>query len=295
MTMTPYYKRNGITIYCGDCLKVMPWLVGLGVVVDGVIADLPYKKTEMVWDKIIPLEPLWGNYKDLISKNGAIILTASEPFTSLLVMSNLSWFRHKWVWEKDKAANFLHAKYMPIATCEDILVFNSEGYAVSNKNKPIYNPQKKRVATFQSRNTSKSTNEFSLRKIIKRKKPIPMMSDPEYNGYERYPKAKLYFPVDYGKKRFHPTQKPVALLQYLIRTYTNPGDLILDNVIGSGTTLLAAQNEGRQAIGIELSEDYCKIAVDRLRQPSFFSISDSPKAKSALTQPVLFGDIQGGE
>jgi site-specific DNA-methyltransferase (adenine-specific) len=114
-----------------------------------------------------------------------------------------------------------------------------------------------------------------------------MLSDENYNGWERYPKQLIYFPVDYGKNRFHPTQKPVALLAYLIRTYTNPGDLILDNTMGSGTTLVAAQNEGRQAVGIEISEEYCKIAVDRLRQPSFFSIPDKPKAATPTQKALL--------
>jgi site-specific DNA-methyltransferase (adenine-specific) len=276
--LTPYYERDGITIYCGDCLEVMPHL---DLVFDGVFCDLPYGTTECNWDVIIPFKPLWENYKRLVKGNGAVVLTATEPFTSFLIISNITWFRHRWIWEKDKAANFLHAPYMPIATCEDVIIFNSEGYAVSNKNKPTYNPQKIRVATLKSRNTSKSTNEFSLRKIVQRKKPTPMLSDERYNGWERYPKAKIYFPVDYGKNRFHPTQKPIDLMAYLIRTYTNPGEIILDNTMGSGTTLVAAQQEGRRAVGIELDEDYCKIAVERLRQPSFFSVPDKPKTKPA--------------
>jgi len=285
--MKPFYEHGGITIYCGDCLEVMP---GLEPTFDAIIADLPYGKTEMKWDSIIPLDRLWPEYARLRKNNGAIVLSSVEPFTSILVMSQIMWFRHKWVWEKDKAANFLHAPYMPIANCEDVIIFNSEGYAISNNNKPIYNPQKTRAATFQSRNTSKSTNAFSLSKIVQRKKPIPMLSDENYNGWERYPKARIYFPVDYGKNRFHPTQKPVALMSYLICTYTNPGDLILDNTMGSGTTLVAAQNEGRRAVGIELSEDYCKIAVERLRQPSFFSVPTNGKVKTEVKQLELLND-----
>jgi site-specific DNA-methyltransferase (adenine-specific) len=270
--LTPYYERNGITIFNADCLDVMPELApGF----DAIIADLPYKKTDLSWDSLIPFGALWGNYTRLKKSNAAIVLTGGEPFTSLLVVSKIEWYRHKWVWEKDKAANFLHAQYMPIASCEDVIVFNEFGYTVSVKNKPTYNPQMTQAETYQPPNKSKSLKAFSLRQIKGGKKQTPMESSGDYDGWQRYPKSKLYFPVDYGKKRYHPTQKPVALLQYLIRTYTNPGELILDNAMGSGTTLLAAQNEGRRCVGIELEEEYCRIAVERLRQPSFFSLPET--------------------
>lgn len=239
---------------------------------DAIIADLPYDVTEMEWDNIIPIDKLWSNYSQLKKSNGPIILFGNEPFTSFLVLSKVDWFRHKWTWEKDKAANFLNAPYMPISTCEDILVFNQFGYAISVQNKPTYNPQMTKSDTYKAPNKSKSIDEFSLRQITKRKNPTPLESNSNYNGWERYPKSRIYFPVDYGRERFHPTQKPVALLQYLIRTYTNQGDIILDNTAGSGTTGAAAQNEGRRCVMIEKSEEYCRIAADRLRQPSFFSL-----------------------
>ncbi len=274
MSLTPYYEHNGITIYCGETFETMEQL---DLIADAIIADLPYGYTDIKWDKnTISLDTLWKNYKR-IGRNGTpVILTANEPFTSLLVVSNMKWFRHKWVWEKDRSANFFNAPYMPLATCEDILVFNDQGYASSNKTKPTYNPQKRRASSFHKKNTSDSVQGFSSRQILQRPNPTLGRSRNDYNGWDRYPTSKLYFPVDYGKNRVHPTQKPLSLIAYLIRTYTLPGEIILDNTMGSGTTLVAAQNEGRKAVGIEISEKYCKIAEGRLKQPSFFSIPNKP-------------------
>lgn len=234
--------------------------------IDMILADLPYKKTELDWDKIIPLDLLWSHYKRIIKPNGGIILTSSEPFTSILVCSNLEHYRHKWVWEKDKAANFLHAPYMPIAVCEDVLVFNKAGYTVSVKNKPTYNPQMVKSDKYQPPNKSGSTNEFSLRKIVNRKRPTPLLSRADYNGWMRFPKNRLYFPVDYGKARLHPTQKPVALMKYLIKTYSNEGDLILDNTMGSGSTGEACLRTNRRFIGIEKHKPYFDVAKSRLEK-----------------------------
>lgn len=261
--MTPYYEQGGITIYCGDCLEVMPHLAPP---IDAIICDPPYGTTACAWDSVIPLGPMWENYKRLIKKAGAVVLFADEPFTSFLVLSNLEWFRYRLTWEKDKSTGFLDAAIKPLKNSEDVCVFY--------KQQPIYNPQMIKGTAHKRGSKSPGPGavygNFSNRTITQ--------SD------EYYPKRILEFPVE--REPIHPTQKPITLLAYLIRTYTNPGELILDNAAGSGTTGVAAQNEGRRCIMIEQDEDYCRIAVDRLRQPSFFSIPAQP-AKVEVKQDEM--------
>ncbi|MCP4362644.1 MAG: site-specific DNA-methyltransferase [Chloroflexi bacterium] len=274
--MTPYYERDGIVIYCGDCLEVMPGLEGP---VDAIITDLPYGTTACSWDTIIPFEPLWVEYKRLIKERGAVVLTGSQPFTSQLIMSNLEWFKYEWIWEKKIKTRFLDVKSRPLLEHENVLLFCDGS--------PTYNPQMTKGKSHKrNRNQGKQTDNYGK-----------FASLGEYISDEYYPTSILS--IDHDKSRYttlkhrpnrtkqHPTQKPVALFAYLIRTYTNPGDLVLDNTMGSGTTLLAAQNEGRQALGIEISEEYCQIAVDRLRQPTFFSLP-TMKKQPEYQQEALF-------
>lgn len=255
MELTPYYDQAGITIYCGDCLEIM---LLLDLVFDAIIADLPYGTTACSWDTIIPFEPLWENYKRLVKGNGAVVLFGSQPFTSKLVMSNLEWFKYEWIWEKEQGTNFLDAWRKPYKTHENLIVFC--------ENSPNYNPQFTKGQPYINgiHRESQVYNSFNDKRALK--------------THGRLPRSVQKFNREVG---LHSTQKPIALLSYLIRTYTDPGEIILDNTMGSGTTLVAAQREGRRAVGIELDEDYCKIAIDRLRQPSFFSIPDKPKAKIA--------------
>lgn len=209
----------------------------------------------VVGDSIIPLKPLWSEYKRLIKCNGAAVLFGSQPFTSKLVMSNLEWFKYEWIWDKLRGKGHLVAKYRPMQRTESLLVFGKQAITyhpqMNKRDKPYYN------------HAPSSAWDGMKQKI-----------DDSYKGKwvgETYPTNVIelsWSPV----ASLHSTQKPTALLAYLIRTYTNPGELILDNTMGSGTTLVAAQNEGRQAVGIEISEEYCRIAVDRLKQPSFFSL-----------------------
>lgn len=255
--MKPYFDRSGITIYCGDCLEVMP---RLDRVFDAIIADLPYGTTACSWDTVIPFEPLWENYKRLIKDNGAVVLFGSQPFTSKLIMSNLEWFRQEIIWKKQHSKGFLNARRYHLNIHENILLFCSS--------LPNYNPQGLRSVSVKNGRINKAANG------VYRNVNASNYMQTEGN----FPKSVLHYDA-ITQNNCHPTQKPVALLAYLIRTYTNPGELILDNTMGSGTTLLAAQNEGRRAVGIELSEEYCKIAVDRLRQPSFFSIPNQSKEK----------------
>ena len=276
--MIPYYERGGITIYCGDCLEVMP---KLDVTFDAILADLPYGTTACSWDTIIPFEPLWENYKRLVKGNGAVVLFGSQPFTSKLIMSNLEWFKYEWIWDKVNPSGFLNAKFMPLKSHENIVIFGGS--------KTTYNPQLvPRPKGAQRKGSVRATNEIAYDKGVYGKY---LKRNNGFKGEWSNPISLIQ--INTGgpwvkKKQDHPTQKPVALLQYLIRTYTNSGDIILDNTMGSGTTLLAAQNEGRRGVGIELSEEYCKVAVERLKQPSFFSIPDKPKITFAKqTEMVL--------
>jgi site-specific DNA-methyltransferase (adenine-specific) len=242
----------------------------LDITFDAIIADLPYGTTACSWDEVIPFDPLWENYKRLIKGNGAVVLFGSQPFTSKLVMSNLEWFKYEWIWEKDKSTGHLDVWKRPMKTHENLLVFYEK--------QSVYNPQiaKKPQENIRSNPNRKYSppGEGVYGGFGKSRRTLPLD--------EKMPQSIVKVNVTNKRERgFHPTQKPIALLSYLIRTYTNSSEIILDNTMGSGTTLLAAQNEGRRAVGIELSEDYCKIAVERLRQPSFFSISDKPKPNPA--------------
>jgi site-specific DNA-methyltransferase (adenine-specific) len=246
----------------------------LRLIFDAIICDLPYGTTACSWDTIIPFEPLWENYKRLVKANGAVVLFGSQPFTSKLVMSNLEWFKYEWVWEKNISRGYNGVSIRPLTLHENILVFSRGNISPGNKGNIRYNPQG--LKEYNKKNSRSKRGQTTGERLN--------LTNSYLQRYTNYPKSILKFDVAVG---LHPTQKPVALLAYLIRTYTNPGEIILDNTMGSGTTLLAAQNEGRQAIGIEISEEYCKIAVDRLRQPSFFSIPDKPKLATPTQKELL--------
>ncbi len=247
--MTPFYQHNGITIYCGDCLEIMPKLEpGF----DAIIADWPYGTTACSWDSIIDLSKLWPECKRLT--NGPIVTTSNEPFTSILITNDLKLFKYRWTWRKSRPTGFLDSAHKPLRDSEDIPVFY--------ESKVTFNPQKSKGKPNHVKegkaHASKVTNIYSHFERIA-----------EFATTDKFPRLVLEFASLDPSKTVHETQKPVSLYQYLIRTYTNPGELVLDNAIGSGTTLRAAQNEGRQAVGIELDEEYCRIAVQRLRQQSF--------------------------
>ena len=229
-----------VLLYKGDCLEEMKKIPDGSV--DLVLTDPPYGTTRNKWDNIIPLEEMWESYKRVIAPHGAIVLHAQEPFTSMLIMSNLEMFKYKWIWNKKQVSGFLNAKKQPLRNCEDICVFYSK--------QCVYNPQM-RKGKMQMKNTggaSTNYNDFVA---------MPKMSD------EYYPTMLLDFPLQRFKGG-HPTQKPVALLEYLIRTYTNEGDTVLDFTMGSGSTGVACVNTNRNFIGIELDERYFKIAQERI-------------------------------
>jgi DNA modification methylase len=234
-------------IYNADCLEKMKEIDDKSI--DMILADLPYGTTNCAWDTIIPFEPLWEQYKRIIKDNGAIVLTASQPFTSMLVMSNIKMFKYEWIWEKEQPINIMQIKKRAGKTVENILVFYNK--------QPTYNPQKtKHIGKLV---TNKVKSGFSSLVDSGNKKPFEYKDDGA-----RYPTQVLKIQSERLKGYVHPTQKPVALGRYLVRTYTNEGDLVLDNTCGSGSFLVAAMLEKRNFIGIELDENYCAIARKRL-------------------------------
>jgi len=234
----------------GDCLSVMPEIPDKSI--DMILADLPYGTTACSWDTIIPFELLWEQYKRIIKDNGAIVLTASQPFTSALVMSNIKMFKYAYTWIKTKPSGFQNAKRLPMKKHEDILIFYNA--------QPIYNQQnlvklKKPIKSGRARLKNEEQHHLGVAGHLEHKTT--------HTGWQD---SILNFANPSGKGHFHPTQKPVALFEYLINIYTDEGDLVLDNVIGSGTTAVACKHLNRDYIGIELSKEYCKIAEQRLRQ-----------------------------
>lgn len=249
------------TLYNGDCLVEMRKIPDKSV--DMILCDLPYGTTACAWDNVIPFEPLWESYKRIVKENGAIVLFCIEPFTSRLICSNIGDFKEKLTWEKHRPSNFGCAKYMHLKYSEDIVVFAHK--------KCVFNPQLQRRVSDRVKeaqkgnskqwNTHRKTEEVSFATHYE-----PRSWD-VYNAEYKYPSNILVFPAvvsNSKEKTAHPTQKPVKLCRYLIRTYTNEGDTVLDNTMGSGTTGVACVMEKRNFIGIELDEEYFKIAKQRI-------------------------------
>ena len=235
-------------LYKGDCLEVMNELIKQGIKVDMILTDLPYGITKCKWDSVIPLEPMWKKVNELIKPNGAICLFGSEPFSSALRMSNIKKYRYDLKWQKDQGTDFMLAKKKPLKDYEDIMLFY--------KKQPTYNPQMREG--FKPW-TKKDTGNNILKHLDKRL----VQQQKESVGNKRYPISIIKFNRE--KTGFHPTQKPVALLEYLIKTYTNEGELVLDFTMGSGSTGVACLNTNRKFIGIELDEKYFNIAIKRLK------------------------------
>ncbi len=239
--MSKDYRDDNVWLMQGDCLERMKEIPDESV--DMILTDPPYGTTACKWDSIIPLEPMWEQLKRVIKPNGAIVMTAAQPFTSILGASNIDMLRYSWVWQKNIATGHLNAKKIPMKNHEDILVFYSK--------QPTYNPQ--------------GVREFN--KVVRRGnngKCYGKSGSENYQELTGYPRTVQQFKSE--SKTVHPTQKPVALMEYLIRTYTNEGETVLDNCMGSGTTGVACVNTNRNFIGIELDEGYFKIAQDRINQ-----------------------------
>ena len=243
---------ENIKLYKGDCLIEMDKIADKSI--DMILADLPYGTTACKWDTVIPFDKLWEQYERIIKPNGAIVLTASQPFTSALVMSNPKLFRYEWIWEKSKASNFLLAKKQPLKAHESILVFSKET--------PNYYPIMEQGKPFKGEGRSKKGSKWDgINEVLN----ATFRND---NEGTRYPRSVKYFVTAESEKigALHPSMKPQLLFEYLIKTYTNEGDLVLDNTAGSGTTGVACVNTNRHFIGIEKDEKYFEIAENRIKQ-----------------------------
>ena len=267
---------HNVDLINGDCLVEMKSIKEHSI--DLILCDLPYGTTDrkgserkknagsrlLKWDTVIPLDELWLEYKRVLKPRGAVVLTADQPFTSKLILSNVEWFKYEWIWKKKKTTGFLLANYRPMKQTEDVVVFSPAGAAAASKNgkNMTYNPQgliEKRV--------KKKNNPKRLGKFLHNPKFMgennKLLHETEYEQrYTNYPSEIIEFGLD--KNVVHPTQKPVALMEYLIKTYSNENETVLDNCMGSGTTGVACVNTNRNFIGIERDEKYHDMAKTRI-------------------------------
>ena len=235
-----------IELYNGDCLELMKNIPDKSI--DMILCDLPYGTTACKWDSVIPFEPLWGQYKRIIKDNGAIVLFAVQPFTSLLVNSNIKGYKHHWIWEKNRGTGFQVAKYRPMMATEDIIAFTKKGERINYY--PVMVERDKPITCYGAKGTN-GTNPLAsfdnnLKKTYTHNYPTNIIRSNKVS------------------KPMHPTQKPVDLLEYLIKTYTDEGNLVLDNCMGSGSTGVACVNTNRNFIGMELDNNYFNIAKERI-------------------------------
>jgi len=242
-------------IIVGDCLQVMQGIPDGAV--DMILCDLPYGTTQCKWDKNINTESLWDNYKRIISIEGAIVLTARQPFTSYLIISNIEMFKYEWIWDKTIAFGYHNAKNKPMNKHESILVFSKSDCANKCHSRMNYNPQGLIEVNKEVRGTRNSKNDDIGHRLSR-----PSDKQKMIRQFTNFPNSVLSIPSQSQPE--HPTQKPVPLFEYLIRTYTNENDIVLDNCLGSGTTAVASVKTGRRYIGIEISPEYAAIAQRRV-------------------------------
>ena len=254
---------ENIKLYYGDCIEKMKLIPNDSV--DLVLCDLPYGTTKCKWDTIIDLTQLWDHYKRIVKKpSGVILLFGQQPFTSMLVSSNYEWFKYNLIWKKNKTTQFLLANYRPMKCTEDICVFSKGGAAAASKKtgNMTYNPQ-----GLVSVNIKKKNSKERIGKMLNQEhhlgKNNKLISDSEYTqNFTNYPNELIEFDIEYDT--IHETQKPVKLIEYLIKTYSNEGDTVLDNTMGSGTTGVGCVNTNRKFIGIEKEEKYFKLSKCRI-------------------------------
>lgn len=270
--------NSNVILFHGDCLVEMNNIQDQSV--DLILCDLPYGTTDrsgisnknknrmIKWDIVIPLDKLWEQYKRILKSNGAVVLTADQPFTSQLIISNLEWFKYEWIWKKQKTTGFLLANYRPMKQTEDIVVFSPAGAAAASRDgkNMTYNPQGLIEKNVKKKNSAKRLGNF-LHNPKHRGPNSKLLNDTEYEQkYSNYPSEIIEFGLE--RNLIHPTQKPVALMEYLIKTYTNEGEIVLDNCMGVGTTGVAAINCNRKFIGIEKEKEYYDICKTRLNYDS---------------------------
>ena len=274
-------------LYCGDCLVEMDQVADGSV--DLILCDLPYGTTDrkgisdkgdnrvLSWDTVIPLDKLWEQYRRVLKPSGAVVLTADQPFTSQLVVSNLEWFKYEWIWKKRKVTGFLHANARPMKETEDILVFSpmgaSGGSVKVNKNM-TYNPQGLIEKKVKKKNNAKRLGKF-LHQPEHMGEGNKLLHETEYEQkWTNYPSEIIEFGLD--RNVIHPTQKPVALMEYLIKTYSNEGETVLDNCMGSGTTGVACKRTNRNFIGIEREVEYFTEAKNRIESVTVEQVTHNP-------------------
>lgn len=249
-------NQSKITLFNGDCLDILPQLPDHSI--DMILADPPYGTTKCKWDAVIPFEPMWAQLKRVLKPNGTIVLTASQPFTSALICSNLEMFKYSWVWEKTKAGNYIQIKNMPAIRHEDVCVF-SDGVVIhkgQSKRRMQYNPigvescdidwQRPNICSEKSEHQYLRPSHTKARKITTKNYPSSVIK------------------INSVQNIYHPTQKPVALMEYLIETYSSVGETVLDFSMGSGSTGVAAKNLNRNFVGIELNKRFFKTAEERI-------------------------------
>ena len=248
-------------IFQGDCLEIMPMLINNGVKIDAIITDPPYGTTACKWDSVIPFDKMWDCLNKLIKDNGAIALFGTEPFSSRLRSSNLEMFKYDWYWNKNHGSGFVNAKLKPMNTIEIISVFSKGKTSNGNKNNMVYNPQGLIPYNKVVKRGCKSNKENTYFRPLKDSGKNFNESFQEWTNYPRN-----YIEFSYQTKAVHPTQKPVDLMEYLVKTYTNEGETVLDFTAGSFTTGVACLNTNRKFIGIELEEKYFEIGKERLEK-----------------------------
>lgn len=278
--------REKFQLFHGDCLEEMKNIED--GIIDLILCDLPYGTTDrhgldsekkenrvFSWDSVIPLDLLWEQYRRILKSKGTVVLTADQPFTSQLVMSNLEWFKYEWIWFKNKTVGFLLANYRPMKQTEDILVFSPVGASASSAKSGksmTYNPQGLIPKTAKKKNNPKRLGVI-LHNPEHMGKGNKLLTETEYEQkWTNYPSEVIECPLD--DERLHPTQKPVVLMEYLIRTYSNENELVLDNCMGSGTTGVACGITDRNFIGIEIDEEFFKISKRRIEEAYHGGLKD---------------------
>lgn len=254
-------------LHQGDCLDLMRNLPSSSV--DLILCDLPYGTTKCKWDAVIPFEPLWAQYRRVAKKNAAIVLTAAQPFTSALVMSNPAWYRTEWIWEKGNATGFLNAKKQQLRAHESVLVFY--------RRQPVFNPQM----------THGHDRKTASRKTVNSECYGKALELVEYDSTSRYPRSVQFFSSDKQVANFHPTQKPLALIEYMVRTYSNEGAVVLDNCMGGGTTGVACANTGRHFIGMEKDPTHFATARTRITNAYLLATTRAPQIDLFVTSPAI--------
>lgn len=255
--------NDKVTLYYGDCIVEMSKIPDDSV--DLILCDLPYGTTKCKWDTIIDLNDLWKHYKRVIKKpSGVILLFGQQPFTSMLVSSNYEWFKYNLIWKKNKTTQFLLANYRPMKCTEDICVFSKGGAAAASRNtgNMTYNPQGLIPTNIKKKNSKERIGKM-LNQEHHLGKNNKLISDSEYTqNFTNYPNELIEFDIEYDT--IHETQKPVKLIEYLIKTYSNDGGVVLDNTMGSGTTGVGCLNTNRKFIGIEKEAKYFKLSKHRI-------------------------------